>query len=123
VDLGETIFSYTRRQAIGDGVLVDVTATARTCGFRYPVALTSAAWDECVRVPEGAVGQDEAGRLWDVLWVLLCAIRKSRDTGPVMRFAVAVRDASGLRKVRLRSVCGPGDDAEPVITVMLPDED
>jgi len=25
--------------------------------------------------------------------------------------------------VRLKAVCGPGDEGEPVITVMLPDED
>ncbi len=27
------------------------------------------------------------------------------------------------RPVQLKAVCGPGDDGEPVITVMLPDED
>jgi hypothetical protein len=25
--------------------------------------------------------------------------------------------------VRLKAVCGPGDEGEPVITVMMPDED
>jgi hypothetical protein len=25
--------------------------------------------------------------------------------------------------VQLKAVCGPGDNAEPVITIMLPDED
>jgi hypothetical protein len=25
--------------------------------------------------------------------------------------------------VRLKAVCGPGDNAEPVVTVMMPDED
>ena len=27
------------------------------------------------------------------------------------------------RGVAMYALCGPGDDAEPVITVMLPDED
>ena len=37
----DLIHSYSRQQAIEDGVLVDVTATAREAGFRYPVALTA----------------------------------------------------------------------------------
>jgi hypothetical protein len=64
----DLIHRYTRAQAIEDGVLIDVTQTAREAGFKYPVALTAAAWAKCVAVPPGVVCQDEAGRLWDVLW-------------------------------------------------------
>ena len=28
-----------------------------------------------------------------------------------------------LTSVQLKSICGPGDSGEPVITIMLPDED
>jgi hypothetical protein len=48
-------------------VLIDVSAKAREAGFKYPVALTIAAWVKCVAVPPGVVCQDKAGRLWDVL--------------------------------------------------------
>ena len=34
------IFTFTRNQAIDDGVLVDGTQTAREAGFRIPVAIT-----------------------------------------------------------------------------------
>ena len=34
------ISSYTRSEALADGVLVDVTETAREAGFVIPVALT-----------------------------------------------------------------------------------
>jgi hypothetical protein len=54
----EVVHRYGRRQAIADGVLVDVTATAREAGFRYPVALTRAVWDNYVRVPPGVSGED-----------------------------------------------------------------
>ena len=43
-----------------------------------------------------------------------------------MSFAVHVRNDNRERTpplVRLKALCGPGDDAEPVITVLLPDED
>jgi hypothetical protein len=41
------ISSYARSEseALADGVLVDVTETAREAGFVIPVALTRAAWD------------------------------------------------------------------------------
>src|SRR5207237_9145322 len=118
-------YRYTRAQAVEDGVLIDVSAVAREAGVRYPVALTSAAWGRCVTVPPGVECQDEAGRLWDVLWLLACAVRR-RGGGPEGRFGVHVRDDNRERTpplVRLKAVCGPGDQGEPVITVMLPDED
>jgi hypothetical protein len=39
----DLIHRYTRADALRDGVLVDVSATAREAGFRWPVALTRAA--------------------------------------------------------------------------------
>jgi hypothetical protein len=68
--------------------------------------------------------QDEAGRLFDVVWLLAHAIRRGA-VGAEVCFGVRVRNDSrpGMPPlVRLKAVCGPGDDAEPVITVMLPDE-
>ena len=44
--LGEVIYRYTRSQALSDGVLVDITETARQAGFRVPVAMTAAAWSK-----------------------------------------------------------------------------
>ena len=73
---GVLIFSYTRAQAIADGVLVDVSKLAKEAGFRFPVAVTAAVWAECVTVPDGVAGQDETGRLWDVLNLLRFAIAK-----------------------------------------------
>ena len=89
----------------------------------YPVALTTAVWADYVAVPDGVEGQDEVGRLWDILWMLRAEIRR-RPSGSVIRFVVLVRnDEREPQTVTLKSVCGPGDNAEPVITVMLPDED
>ena len=110
----DLIHSYTRAQAIADGVLIDAGATAKEAGIRYPVALTAAVWERCVTVPPGVHCQDEAGRLWDVLWLLRLAI--GRIDGPEVRFGVHVRNDNGERTpplVRLKAVCGPGDDGEP----------
>jgi hypothetical protein len=43
MDENEIIYSYTRKQAIADGVLIDVTELAKEAGFKCPVAFTSSA--------------------------------------------------------------------------------
>jgi hypothetical protein len=60
-DNADLIHRYSRTDAIRDGVLIDVSAVAREAGFKYPVALTVAAWARCVAVPPGVLCQDEAG--------------------------------------------------------------
>jgi hypothetical protein len=122
-DGAEIIHQYTRAEAIADGVLIDVSAMARDAGLTFPVAVTAAVWADCVKVPRGVVGQDERGRLWDLLWMLRVAIHVAPPGKSELRYRVAVRnDNRRAKQVTLKSVCGPGDDAEPTIIVMLPDE-
>jgi hypothetical protein len=123
--MDNVIYAYTRAQAIADGVLIDVSKLAREAGFKLPVAVTCGVWAECVAVPEGVTFQDETGRLWDVLMMLRHAIAKNSD-GDRVDFALHVRNDNrdGMPPlVRLYALCGPGDEAEPVVTVMLPHED
>jgi hypothetical protein len=123
-DEAEIVSRYTRAQAIEDGVLIDVSAVAREAGIRFPVALTAAVWARCVTVPPGVGCQDEAGRLWDVVWMLRVGVQ--RAAGSVVLCSLHVRNdnRNGTPPlVRLKAVCGPGDHGEPVVTVMLPDED
>ena len=75
-------------------------------------------------VPDGAAGQAEEGRLWDVVHMLAAAVRRGAD-GAEVDFAVHVRnsDRRGVPPaVPLRAACGPGDDGQPGVTVMLPGE-
>jgi uncharacterized protein DUF6573 len=106
-------------------MLPDAPTTAREAGIRYPVALTAAVWEKCVAVPPGLECQDEAGRLWDVVYLLRVAIGRS-DGGPEVQFGVHVRNDNRERTPplgRLKALCGPGDQAEPVITVLPSDEE
>ena len=120
----EMLYIYTRKQAIEDGVLIDVTETSRDTGFRYPVVLTKVVWDNII-TPDNeskSNGQSKEGRLWDLLWMCLLAARKSN--GSEIHFRVMmVYEGNKKRLVRLKALCHPGDDAEPVITIMLPEED
>lgn len=129
----DIIHCYTRRQAIADGVLVDVTPTAREAGFVIPVAVTASVWQEFVRVPAEGLGQDEDGRLWDILFMLSLAIRTSRGSdrtsrgsGSTIRFALHVRNDNRPGDpplVELYAVCGPDDDGKPCVTLMQLGED
>ena len=123
---GPVIYTYTRKQAIADGVQVDVTQTAKEAGISYPVFLTRSVFDAYVAVPAGVECQDEAGRLWDVIWMLRFAIIRSRGHGDRVPVALYVRnDNQRAKLVKLIATCGPldFDDPAPAITVMLPDED
>jgi hypothetical protein len=121
---GAPIFTYSRAQAIADGVLVDVTKTAKEAGIKFPVALTDTVHRAYVEVPDGVVGQDERGRLWDILFMFAMAARRSE--GDTLFYELHVRNDNREGTpplVRLKAVCGPGDDLAPVITIMMPDED
>jgi hypothetical protein len=103
---GDVNFSYLRAQAIADGVLVDVSETAKEAGFRIPVALTRAVWAEYVEVPDRVVGQDIAGRLWDVLWMARNAIGRSKGDGPELLFQLHVRNSNLARDPAARDLEG-----------------
>lgn len=124
---GNVIYGHSRAQAIEDGYLVDVTATAREAGFRVPVALTRAAWADCVEWSEADTvrkhwPQDEAGRLWDVIWMARLACRAGRSGRAHVELYRVPREGRGTkaRLVNLIAAVGPGDDAEPVITIGFP---
>lgn len=126
----ELIHRYTREQALEDGVLVDVTDTAREAGFTIPVAVTAAVWNliRPTRAEQERWAQDEQGRLWDALWMCRLAIRRS-DAVDELAFTAAfqTQDREGFRNrlsiVALKAHSGPGDDGEHVLTVMFPHED
>ena len=129
---GRTVFSYTRAQAIADGVLIDVTDTAVQAGFTLPVALTRGAWDDCVAWTdqdcERQVIQDEAGRLWDLLWVLRCRSLVKREA-PTRELWFEVYRVPRDMKSRvpkpagLKAVIHPGDGGEAVITILRAHEE
>ena len=121
----ELIHRYSRKQAIEDGTLIDVSETAREAGIKYPVALTAAVHESYVLIPPGVTAQDESGRLWDILFLLHVAIKRAPDSeGDTILYTLFVRnDDTAPRAVKLKAIVHPGDSGEPVITVMLPQED
>ena len=128
---GDVISTYTRAQAIEDGVLIDAGAMAKEAGFKWPVVLTTAAWADCVawtdEDSQKQVHQDQSGRLWDVLYMAAHGIRVSKGSGDRFQFQFyrVPRDGQSMEAelTTLKLVVGPGDSGEPVITIMEPHED
>lgn len=133
---GEVIHTYTRRQALADGVLVAIeNQLAREAGFRCPVHLTAAAyanviaWGEAQEQAKPGACQDETGRTWDMLSMLKLEISRHRSTGAGHRmpFSVLRVPATGRattpKRADLVAVYGPDENYTPTITVMLPHED
>lgn len=59
--------------------LVNVTETAQEAGFRWKVFLTEDLDTVIHTIPTPVAHQDYAGRLWDVLWMGLVAIRNGTN--------------------------------------------
>jgi len=125
---GPVIFSYTRAQAIEDGVLVDITSWAKESGFTCPVAITRGAYDTTIAVSEAekALGQSVRGRGHDVLWMFYLACRRANTSE--LKFSVMVarvggRDGVKHELVELWAKCHGGDNGEMVMTIMVNGED
>ncbi len=117
---GDPIHSYTRKQAIEDGILVDVTALypSDTRMYKYPVAITSEIWSLIE-------GKNEAVWVWDICWMSINYVVSRPDDSTVI-FEVLLPVKKGSERTttyRLTSKCHPGDDWEPVITIMLEGQD
>ncbi|CAJ4126197.1 Uncharacterised protein [Burkholderia pseudomallei] len=116
--------------AIADGTLIDVTTEARDAGFKVPVAVTAAVWAEVVAWTNEdsarQIHQDERGRLLDLLWVAVNLARhhKASNRMPFQHYRVP-RGGKEVRRIPIALVMsiGPDDDAEPVVTFMLPTDD
>lgn len=122
---GDVIYSYSRTDAIEDGVLVDLSANfPEECRlYRYPVACTSAVW----ALVEQAVSDrrqcnSHAGVVWDILYMSTRGVIARPDEQTVL-FKVIITGTGRQRLHTLKAVCSPGDNMEPVVTIMMTTED
>ena len=118
LEAADLISTYSRAQALADGVLVDVSAAARLIGFLYPVAVTAGLYAE---ITAGTETEAEAQkRVEQVPLALYQAIVNSPAGQDRLEFTVEFTPSHPLP---LWSLCGPGDTPAPVLTVMLTHED
>jgi hypothetical protein len=133
------IASYTRAEAVADGVQVPISqGIAKEAGIIFPVFLTRTVYDKYVPAPEKMEDQSEEGRLWDILHMFSLEARGCKGNELKFQFWSLLPDKGDwnkyekvcdgnrlVREVTLRAVIGPLDldDPSPAITIMFPDED
>ncbi|MCE8426740.1 MAG: hypothetical protein J5U17_13290 [Candidatus Methanoperedens sp.] len=109
-------------------------------GIVYPTAVTQGLWNRYIEPPESLKGfQDMQGRLWDVLTMFsfssramkkanIDMVESQKDTAQTLYFKTIFQMPSKagnpkMETVDLKAICGPGDNAEPILTIMLLEED
>lgn len=126
----DLVHAYTRAEAIADGYLVEAPEhLAREVGFTVPVAVTRSAFEDCIAWDKALDGpfQEESARFFDVLYMAAFFARAQARGASQFEMEVSrvVRGQlpRGPRSARLKVTVGPGDNAEPVITIGQLDED
>jgi hypothetical protein len=125
----DVIYAYTRQQAIDDGVLVDLmqpglVELVHNAGIKFPGAMTAEAFGDYVELTPMAkeMCNDIKGRLWDVLWMFSRAALRSAGNELLFKF-YCVTNRRQPSECTLKAILGPGDQGEPVITLMHPWQD
>jgi hypothetical protein len=115
---------YSPAPVFDDDTFVDVSDAAREAGLGFPVALTRDAWNLCVALTPAAerAGCDEHGRLLHVLSMLEWAVGRAGARCPVSFEVPCITHSVRPTCIPLRAVAGAHDDAEPAVTLMLPEE-
>ncbi len=120
---GNAIFTYTREEAINDGVLIDLNKfiPIKESGYKYPVCCTFAVWAIIDKAVENKkYCNDFEGIIWDILSMS----KHGREISPSTNlFTVFIAGAGNKRNFTFKIICHPGDKSEPVLTILLPDED
>lgn len=118
----EVISEYSRKQALEDGVLISINQLASEAGFQYPVAITVGVMSLIEQACEDEkYCNDIDGVLWDILWMCKNEAHQSKDR--CILFQVIITGLGRKKCHTFKAVCGPGDNMEPVVTIMLPFED
>ncbi len=123
---GDVIYGYSRKQALEDGQLVDMTEWGSAAkgfhgGFTTPVAMTASVWAEVDRKPMPRL-QDVRGRAHDVLWMASLAVRSGLRSGRIgdgggrVPFQVIMQVGRQKKHTYYVDLSG-GDDGEPVVTI------
>lgn len=120
---------FSRAELLDAGDLIDVSDIAREAGFRVPVAVTRAVWVDCIERGEADSmlhqDQEQSERLWAVMWGARSQIKNvPRQSSTFFDLSVSA-DGQGVkpRLVTLKLIVNPGDEGQPVLTILRRDED
>ena len=110
----------TRRDAIDDGDLIEITRMGRDIGIAFPLAVSARAAQSMVpfpNIPQETVTEN----LWDILHAFRDRARTT--TAEEFEFQASLYLNGLVPTITFKATVSPGDDGDPVITIMMPDED
>lgn len=118
----DIVSTYTREQAIEDGVLADLNQWIPVNETIFPTACTSAVFDILQKAVESkpSWGNDYKGLIWDMVNM---ARFQHRGNDTHWFFKMTIHGAGRQSVYTFKAVLDAGDDEKPVITFLLPDED
>ncbi len=120
--MGPIVYTYTRAQAIADGVQLDVSAAALEVGIHCPVYITASIYAVCVVGYGKALGLSERTSLKRFLETVQMAI--SLWDKPRITFLYVLADGSDRREKVIIARCTQDiTNWVPAITLMAPGED
>lgn len=124
VSNSDQINFYTRNDALRNGSLVDVSIIAMKEGFTIPVALTPAALRILEPSPdEKCYGEDLRSRLRRLFAMMHLTLRRQAHIeASRIDFPISCSGYEQLAPV-IRALFHQDGLGEPVITIMIPDED
>ena len=103
---------YTRKQAISDGVLIDISQHAKGL-FKAPVAITDTAFEMLVDKFSDFNGFDAEDVLKRLMNCFFSLAQFSKSSQLIFDF----------EGYTFKSIASGGDSGELVLTIMLPEED
>ena len=132
---GSAIYTYSRQSALEDGVQFCLSDLfPEECRlYKYPVFCTAAIWALIESGTANNPGSDQAGIVWNLIWMSTKSPLRSHPTPDTCLFSLIIQGANqkpdfwenGVPIYRLQAKCEARDfdDPAPVITVSLLHED
>lgn len=119
---GHTISSYSRKQAIEDGVLVEFDSkNTKEAGIKYPVAITRLAY-QLIDDAVNKGGKQLEGVILDMFTMFRLAAQQTTSNETIFEMMIWEKHVATDRLMKFKAICSAGDTPEPVITIMLPKE-
>ena len=136
----DVIYTYTRKQAIADGVLVDcmngfvhpgtILRKLTMQHFTWPAVMTMTLYELLNRLVEDKRNCNDWRGVWhDVCWMLKCKMKrtpgydKPRALPYDVLFELEITTEGKQQLYTLKANFGFDDDGKPCLTFMFPNED
>ena len=125
MDSWEIIHTYTRKEALQDGNLIDVSDLGRMAGFKVPVAVTALVHGICRLRETPGDGQPERWFLRKILAVarLKASYERNRNARMFLFEVTFGNEAQNLEAEGFQCVVGADEEGLPCVTIMTDVED